>query len=57
MVALATLALQSAKMLFQKGNLKRKYDALTFSGADVRAQSIGIDPSFGIRVCKNPAFN
>ncbi len=29
MVALATLALQSAKKLFQKGNLKTKYEALT----------------------------
>ncbi len=28
MVALAKLALQSAKKLFQKGNLKTKYEAL-----------------------------
>ncbi len=44
MVALASLALQSAKKLFQKGNLKNKRVILTLSGADVRAQSVGIDP-------------
>ncbi len=55
MVALATLALQSAKKLFQKGNLK-KYEALILSGSDIRAQSVGIDPSFRIRLCENPAL-
>ncbi len=54
MVALAKLALQSAKKLFQKGNLKTKYEALTLSGSDVRARSVGIDPSFRIRLCENP---
>ncbi len=44
MVALASLALQSAKKLFQKGNLDNKRMILTLSGADVRAQSVGIDP-------------
>ncbi len=44
MVALASLALQSAKKLFQKGNLENKRMILTLSGADVRAQSVGIDP-------------
>ncbi len=43
MVALASLALQSAKKLFQKGNLENKRVILTLSGADVRARSIGID--------------
>ncbi len=43
MVALATLALQSAKKLFQKGNLENKRVTLTLSGADVHAQSVGID--------------
>ncbi len=43
MVALASLALQSAKRLFQKGNLENKRVILTLSGADVRAQSFGID--------------
>ncbi len=40
MVALASLVLQSAKKLFQKGNLYKKI--LTLSGADVRARSIGV---------------
>ncbi len=44
MVALASLALQSAKKLFQKGNLENKRVILTLSGPDVRAQSVGIDP-------------
>ncbi len=44
MVALASLALQSAKKLFQKGNLENKHVILTLSGADVRARSVGIDP-------------
>ncbi len=44
MVALASLALQSAKKLFQKGNLENKCVILTLSGADVRARSVGIDP-------------
>ncbi len=44
MVALASLALQSAKKLFQKGHLENKRVILTLSGADIRAQSIGIDP-------------
>ncbi len=44
MVALASLALQSAKKLFQKGNLENKRMILTLSGADVRARSVGIDP-------------
>ncbi len=34
MVALASLALQSAKKLFQKGNLENKRVILTLSGAD-----------------------
>ncbi len=46
MVALASLALQSAKKLFQKGSLENKRMTLTLSGADVRAQSVGIDPVF-----------
>ncbi len=45
MVALATLALQSAKKLFQKGNLKTKYEALTLSASDVRARSIALSES------------
>ncbi len=57
MVALATLALQSAKELLQKGNLKTKYDALTLSGADVCARNLGIDSSFRIRLWENPALN
>ncbi len=44
MVALASLALQSAKKLFQKGNLENKRVILTLSGADVCARSVGIDP-------------
>ncbi len=44
MVALASLALLSAKKLFQKGNLENKRVILTLSGADVCAQSVGIDP-------------
>ncbi len=44
MVALASLALQSVKKLFQKGNLENKRVILTLSGADVRARSVGIDP-------------
>ncbi len=43
MVALASLVLQSAKKLFQKGNLENKRMILTLSGADVCIQSIGID--------------
>ncbi len=43
MVALASLALQSAKKLFKKGNLENKRLILTLSGADVSARSIGID--------------
>ncbi len=46
MVALASLALQSAKKLFQKGNLENKHTILTLSGADVCAQSVSIDPDF-----------
>ncbi len=42
MVALASLALQSAKKLFQKGSLENKSVILTLSGADVRARSVGI---------------
>ncbi len=59
MIALATLALQSAKKLFQKGNLVNKiwHVILTLSGADIHAQSIGIDPSFRIKLCENPALN
>ncbi len=34
MVALASLALQSAKKLFQKANLENKRVILTLSGAD-----------------------
>ncbi len=44
MVALASLALQSAEKLFQKGNLENKRVIVTLSRADVRAQSFGIDP-------------
>ncbi len=54
MVALAKLALQSAKKLFQKDNFKTKYDVLALSGADVHARSVGIDPSFRIKLCKTP---
>ncbi len=36
MVALATLALQSAKKLFQKGYLKTKHEALNLFGFDAR---------------------
>ncbi len=43
MVALASLALQSAKKLFQKGNLENKHMILTLSGADNYAHSVGID--------------
>ncbi len=42
MVALASLALQSAKKLFRKGNLENKRMTLTFSGADVSTRSVGI---------------
>ncbi len=41
MVALASLALQGAKKLFQKDN---KHMILTLSGDDVHARSVGIDP-------------
>ncbi len=44
MVALASLALQSAKKFFQKGNLENKRVILTLSGADIRARRFGIDP-------------
>ncbi len=44
MVALASLALQSAKKLFQKDSLENKSVILALSGADVRTQSVGIDP-------------
>ncbi len=43
MLALASLALQSAKKLFQKGDLENKSMMLTLSGTDVRAHSAGID--------------
>ncbi len=43
MVALASLALLSAKKLIQKGNLENKRVILTLSGADVHARSVGID--------------
>ncbi len=47
MVALATLSLQIAKKLFQKGNLENKiWCVILLSGADVHTQSFGIDPSF-----------
>ncbi len=36
-------ALQSAKKLFQKGNLENKHMILTLSGADIRARSVGIN--------------
>ncbi len=36
MVALASLALQSDKKLFQKSNLENKTVILTLSGADIR---------------------
>ncbi len=38
------ISLQSAKKLFQKGNLENKCVTLTLSGADVRARSVSIDP-------------
>ncbi len=41
MVALSSLALQSAKKLFQKGNLENKSMILTLSGAYIRTQSVG----------------
>ncbi len=44
MEALASLALQRVKKLFQKGNLENKRVILTLSGADVHAWSVGIDP-------------
>ncbi len=40
MVALASLALQSAKKLFQKGNLENKRVILTLFGADIHAWSV-----------------
>ncbi len=43
MVGLASLAVQSAKKLFQKGNLENKHMSLTLSGADVHVRSVGID--------------
>ncbi len=43
MIALASLALQSAKKLFQKGNLENKRVILTLSGADFHARSVGIN--------------
>ncbi len=43
MVALALLALQSAKKLLQKGHLENKLMILTLSGADVLARIVGID--------------
>ncbi len=42
-VALASLALQSDKKLFQKANLENKHLTLSLSGADIRARSVGID--------------
>ncbi len=42
MVALALLSLQSAKKLFQKGNLENKRLILTSAGADICTRSIGI---------------
>ncbi len=45
-IALATLTLQSAKKLFQKGNLENKCVILILSGADIHASSVGIDPIF-----------
>ncbi len=43
MVALASLALESGKKLFQKGNLERKRVTLTLSGANDRIQRVFID--------------
>ncbi len=51
MVALALLALQSAKKLLQKGNLENKLMILTLSGADVLARIVGID-SYTLRTIK-----
>ncbi len=58
-VALASLALKSTKKLFQKGNLENKIWRVipNLSGANVCAQSVGIDPSFRIKLCGNPALN
>ncbi len=42
MIALA-ISLTECQELFQKGNLENKRMILTLSGADVHAQSIGID--------------
>ncbi len=44
MIALASLALQGAKKLFQKGNLENKHVILILSGADIHARSVGVDP-------------
>ncbi len=54
MVALATLALQSANKCFQIGNLENKirHVILMLSGADICTQSFGIDPSFRIKLLK-----
>ncbi len=59
MVALASLALKSAKKLFQKGNLENKIWRVipNLSGAEFLAQSVGIDPSFRINLCENPVLN
>ncbi len=44
MIALTiSLKLQSAKKLFQKGNLENKRVILTLSGADIHARSVGIN--------------
>ncbi len=41
--ATGTLALQSAKKLFQKGNLETNRVILTLSGAELHARSVGVD--------------
>ncbi len=52
MVALASLALQSAKKLFQKGNMEKKCVTLTLSGADIHVRSVGIDSYMYWGLCR-----
>ncbi len=48
-IALATLALQSARKLLQKGNLENKCMILTLSGADIRTSLVLIPKHIGDR--------
>ncbi len=43
-IAFAILALQSVNKPLQKGNLENNRMIRTLAGADIRAQSVGIDP-------------